>query len=249
MTDMKLDYTKTFTINLYEVGPRGSVKLSNILNFFQETASEQSGQFGAYIGDLLERNLTWVVSRYHLKILQPPAWKQTINITTWRVREFGKFAVREFEVTDESGVPLIQASSSWVMLNTAAKKPVDSNDYFPEYPRLNKRVINDPFDPLPAPEKTDFEESFRVRMNDLDINRHVNNSLYIAWALESIQPDIIRGLRPLDIEVAFKGEALYGDSVLSRVRSVNNQPGVFLHSLIREKDGKELTRLRTSWGK
>ena len=38
-------------------------------------------------------------------------------------------------------------------------------------------------------ESVDCEKTFHVRYDDLDINNHVNNTVYITWALEALDCD------------------------------------------------------------
>jgi len=89
---------------------------------------------------------------------------------------------------------------------------------------------------------------FTVRQSDLDMNRHVNNAVYVGWALESAPEEIAGTLKPVDIEVGFRAEALAGDTVIARCGlGAGANSGRFLQEIVREKDGKELARLRVNW--
>ena len=59
---------------------------------------------------------------------------------------------------------------------------------------------------------------FRAVAADIDINDHVNNTVYLDWALRAV-PEGARGKKPLRLEVAFLGEARLGDEVLCRSES------------------------------
>jgi len=121
-------------------------------------------------------------------------------------------------------------------------------DVLPDYPLESRRAIADDFPPLPRPGDSGREVHFAVRQSDLDMNRHVNNAVYVGWALESAPEEIAQTRRPVDLEVAFRAEALAGDTVLARcVPEAGADPGSFLHEIVREKDGKELARLRVNW--
>jgi medium-chain acyl-[acyl-carrier-protein] hydrolase len=93
-------------------------------------------------------------------------------------------------------------------------------------------------------------------MSHLDLNKHVNNVVYIQWALEAVPEDVLTRRRPVELEVSYRAEAFYGDAVLSRAGA---DPGaatspagstsgpVFLHQIVNARTGAELTRLRTGW--
>jgi medium-chain acyl-[acyl-carrier-protein] hydrolase len=85
-------------------------------------------------------------------------------------------------------------------------------------------------------------------MGDLDQNQHVNNAVYLEWAIEATPPDIQQNYLPVEIHIAYRAEALYGDRVLSRSAALDTSgSGVFFHQLVSEGEGRELTRLMTSW--
>jgi medium-chain acyl-[acyl-carrier-protein] hydrolase len=87
-------------------------------------------------------------------------------------------------------------------------------------------------------------------MQDIDINNHVNHAVYIQWALETVPEDILRAARPTDIEVAYKGEAFYGDEVVSKSQRFDIETGpTFFHGIFQKTSGVELTRLRTVWAR
>lgn len=243
-------HTETFTVRLNEINHLGTAKISAIFNFFQNTSSDQSAILGFPITELIKKNLTWVVSRYHLKIFRMPLWKEAVIVRTWRSAQKGFFAPREFEILDTEGKTVVLATSSFVLLDMTSKKPVSPKEHFPEYPIGEKRAISDDFSSLPELTETDLEMTFTVRRHDLDVNRHVNNALYIEWAMENVPDTVFDEYVPSEIEVSFRAEAFSGDSVVSKTQMLNqNSSASFLHKLVREKDGKELTRLKTTWVK
>ena len=80
------------------------------------------------------------------------------------------------------------------------------------------------------------------------MNRHVNNAVYVGWALESAPDEVAATRRPVDIEVDYRAEALAGDTIIARCElETGAGAGQFLHEITREKDGKELARLRVNW--
>ena len=241
-------YQIQFQVRSYEIDSKGKIKISAMLNYLQEAASQHAARLGASVVDLFPRNLTWVLSRYHIQIVTYPSWGETITINTWPSAKENLFALREFEILDQKGKRCAIATSSWMLLDFKKKQPVRPKDHLPHFQDHPERIIDDKFDPLPAPEKIDIELPFRVRMSDLDLNRHANHVSYIEWALETVPVDILKKYQPAELEISFRGEALYGDRISSRTQIVNADSSAgFLHQISRETDGKELTRLKSSW--
>ena len=113
---------------------------------------------------------------------------------------------------------------------------------------VKQQVIPNDLIALPSITRPDISKSFNVRMHDLDFNRHVNNSVYVVWALESISDEIIISHRPKEIIVNYLGESLYGDQVTSHTQKIETNPSyTFLHSIISNNSQQEITRVKTVW--
>ena len=101
---------------------------------------------------------------------------------------------------------------------------------------------------LEAVSVPDFQKIFQTRMHDLDFNKHVNNSVYAVWAIESVPHDIMTTHALRKIIINYIGESLHGDRIQSNTQQLAANPSrIFLHSLISEQTGKEITRVKTVW--
>ncbi len=242
------EFSKQFQLRSYEIDFRGKIRPVVILNFLQDAAGDHAAQIGYSVTDLFQHNLTWVLSRYHIGILEYPMWRDELQIITWPRGIDGLFALRDFEVKNRDNKVLIAATSSWMVISLERKRPVRIEENLSNFAISDRRALVDGFEQLPALEIAELELPFRVRLNDLDLNRHVNNAVYAEWALETVPADILKNYLPVDIEISYRAEALYGDRVISRSCLIDSsQSRTFLHQLIREKDGRELTRLRSVW--
>lgn len=240
-------YTKKFKIHTYEVDFRTKALPLSLLNYLQDAAGDHAALLGFSLPDLMPKDLTWMLSRYHIKVSRYPGLDESIVVSTWPSGKQGIFALRDFEAADEKGELIIAATSSWVLWNVKTKKPARLEENLPGRFALEKRAIPDDFSPLPPCSPSDRELSFRVGMQDIDFNNHVNHAVYIQWALETVPEDVLRTARPMDIEADYKGEAFYGDEVVSKIRRTGDESGsIFLHGIF-HKTGAELTRLRTAW--
>ena len=242
---MLKSYSEQRRVQLGEIGPGGTLKIPSLFNHLQGVTGAHSHSIGFGTADMLKEGLTWIISRYRLSIEKMPRLFDHFTVQTWRSGESGNFAVREFLVTDDKSNILIRGTSSWMLLDFIKMKPLAPSQRYPGYPVYPERAIDDSFESMPVTGQAAYEKEFTIRRNDLDINNHVNNSYYIAWILETGE-DINEGLRPVDISINFRGEARYGDTVLSRV-SYDGGPHRLIHSLTQKSTGKELTRGITEW--
>jgi len=248
---MDSTYVKDFEIHPYETDVEGKAQPLALLNYLQDVAGEHASKLGFGFHDMAAKGLMWVLSRYHVQFLGYPEWTwgARVRVTTWPSGHHGIFALREFEMADAEGRTLALATSSWIMLDLRTKQPVRVEEHLAGRIILPKRAVDDAFLPLPACEGAERERELQVLFKDLDLNRHVNHVVYIQWALETVPAEILKSKRPVDLEVAYKAEAFYGDAVLSRIRAESADPGPsFLHGIFHKDGGAELTRLRTRWG-
>ncbi|MGZ5469736.1 MAG: acyl-[acyl-carrier-protein] thioesterase, partial [Candidatus Aminicenantales bacterium] len=228
---------------------RGLVKMVTLLNFLQDSAGEHAGRLGLSVRDLVKRNMTWVLSRYHILVHRYPGIGERLEVTTWPSGKGGYFATREFEIADANGGPVLTATSSWMIIGLDRKQPLKVDDIIDIPYAVDKRALDDPFASLPVPSAREAELRFRVESVHIDWNRHVNNAIYVQWALEAVPAEVLRKSRPVELEISYRAEAFYGEEVLSVVQAVPHAGAgpVYLHQILNAASGMELTRLRTRW--
>ncbi len=243
-----LTLTKEYRVRYYEVDHRARVRPVTILDYLQDAASEHTIRLGIAVADLRTRNLTWVLSRTQARFLHYPHGGDTLRVKTWPSGREGLFALRDFEVRDQKEHLVALATTSWAVIDVASGRPVRLDSALPDYPLHEHRALASDFKSLPKMTGFDEEMAFRVRRADLDINDHVNNTVYPAWALEAVPAEVDESCQLTDLEIGYRAPVTYGDRVLSRIQAEAPAPtSTFLHQLVSEHDGRELTRLRSVW--
>jgi medium-chain acyl-[acyl-carrier-protein] hydrolase len=236
-------FAKEFPVRYYELDSHGNVSPVTLLNYLQDTAGLHAARLGVAVSDLRRLGLTWVLSRVHLVIAQYPRAEETVVVKTWPATRQGLYSCREFELTGDRGTAYGKATTSWAALNLISRRPVKLEGHLPDYPLLPRRAIDDEFTSLPGfPGTATRELPFSVLRSDLDSNQHVNNTVIAGWALEAV-PDEIAPKRLTELEISFRAEVLYGETVLSRCFA--GQDDRCLHQIINRESGRELARLRT----
>jgi len=176
----------------------------SIMNFLQDAASEHASAMGVSGFDLARKNLAWVISRYQIEIKKRPSWKDQIQIETWRSPIKNLYELRQFRIVNGSNGEIVTARACWVMIKKVNNRPVRLSSYLSgKYLEENLTSTMDIFQDLKKPVNVDFELPFRIRMQDLDLNGHVNNAIYVGWAIETVPEDFYRKQRPEHIDVIF----------------------------------------------
>lgn len=244
-------HTTEFTVHLHHLGPNGLARPSLIFDCLQDAASEQSARLGYSIRELIRRGLTWVVSRYRVKVSRYPRWQERFRVTTWRSPQQGHSAPREFALVDADNRTIALARGIFILLDRHSKRPVDPAEHIPGYPVADETVFADDFRALPEVSPADASTRVLIRHEDLDLNRHVNNTRYMTFALESVPGPIMGSHVPDRIDISFLHSAGYGDTIRSMIRQ-HRYPGgrtQFIHQLVGEPEPIEYCRLSTRWKK
>lgn len=243
---MKPIHSQIYTVRNYELGPHQAAHVRTLMYYLGEAADSHFQSLGFSIHDLLKKGLLWVLVGYRLEITRYPMAGETVTVNTWYPGRQERFYLRDFEVLAADGEAVAAATTSWALIDAATRRPVEREEGLPEIQVLDKRAVESGIQHLPPVDSPDSSNAFTVGAGCLDMYRHVNHVFYIQWALDSVLPGIERGALPWSIEAVFKAEALAGDRL-----TVSLQPGkgegTWLHSIVREQDGKEVTRLRTKW--
>ena len=245
---MERIYSQVYTVRNYELGPYQGAHVRTLLDYLGETADSHIKDLGVSIQDLLEKDFLWVLVGYRLKISRYPRAGEKVTVNTWYPGRQKRFYLRDFEVLDADGGPIAAATTSWALIDAVKRRPVTSEDALPDLPVLDRRAIEEGIEHIPPADSPRRGDPFTIPSSCLDMYRHVNHVFYIQWALDSVLPGIEKGVLPFSIEAVFKGEAVAGDQLVVALQSTEVE-GTWLHSITRETDDKEVTRLRTKWGK
>ncbi len=231
------------------IGALGQFKIVSIMNLLQDAASDHAALLGLSGFDLAKKNLTWVISRYRIDIKRAPSWSDDITIKTWRQPWKNLYELRHFAITDKKDRDIVRAKAAWVMVKKENKKPVRLSRFIPGTENIKRNSPEDTlFNVLNPPEKTDCLHSFKVRMSDLDLNRHVNNAIYVGWAVETVPEYLNLEFRPRRIDVRFQNESFYGDPIASKTEIIQMKTHVKTrHSIFKTDPKLELARLNILW--
>jgi len=243
-------FQKQYHIRYSEIDAHGKLKIVNILNYLQDTASCHAYKMGISGFDFLPHGLAWVIYRYHLKIVRYPEWEEPINVKTWRYPSGNIYELRQFEITDNAGNILIHAKNAWVLINIAKKKPVRLKNNLPETLDNLKKEITYNFKKFPEFQNSEITLPFKIRMHDMDLNKHVNNAVYAGWATETVPEYIITDFQPSQMDIIFLNDAVYGDNIISSTSIIETSPQpVLSHKIVKAEDKKELSKINTIWQK
>jgi medium-chain acyl-[acyl-carrier-protein] hydrolase len=233
--------TKSYFINRF-----GKLSTSYMFYQLQEIAWEHANLLGFGYNQLKEHNQFWVLSRLHVKMSRRPEWTEDFALETWSRGTDGFFGFRDFNFVDKAGENIIQATSSWLVLDASSKRIVRLDD-FKNFPKYEESVFGENAGKVKSPISEAELQFTPVRFNEIDINQHFNSGRYIERIIDSFSFDFHQENELIEFELNFLKEGLPSDRLAVKKQEIN--PDNHLCSVVRESDGTDLIRARMAWQK
>ena len=192
----------------------------SFLSMMETIAGSHSGYCKYSFKELSKENKTWVLLNWKLKVLKRPSADEKVTLQTWgRTQSTKVYALRDFKMFNEAGELCAIATSKWCIVDYVsgkiAKLPENIDKIYYGFRDESVFEIKDlPKLVEPESEVVNTDE-YKIRRLDLDINKHVHNLNYLNYAYELLPEEIYDGPELNNVEISFKKEIKYGDSIKS----------------------------------
>ncbi|MDR1695528.1 MAG: hypothetical protein LBR69_02695 [Endomicrobium sp.] len=240
--------TENFKVRYGEVMQNNIAPVWTLQNYAQQTAAIDAQNLSSGWEDLSKSGTAWILMKISFKISGEIKSSQNIKIKTWHVFSDKLKSRRDFIVFDENGNEAAKAVSWWLVFDTEKRKIART----PENLLVKKDVIETAMEDIEVA-RPSFEGQAPVneyeiisRLEDTDLNGHVNNVHFTAWAVEGVPEGIRKNLKLTDITVNFKNEVKPGEII--KVTTYKTSDSRFWHILVRETDKKEISSAYSVWG-
>ncbi len=242
-------YNEPIETKYFDEDATQKVAFHILLKHFSEAAAQDARNLSFGFEDLKDQNIVWIIARMQIEQAKAVQHGQKLNLKTWHAHSDKLLSRRDFIITDEAGQTVVKGASWWLLMDITKRKIVRATqDLIDKNPKTPDFIIQEAQYPNPklqdmAPVKT---TPIIARYSDMDINNHVNNTNYIAWAAESVPQDVLDTKIITKFMINFKNESKAGDKITAYTYA--DGPDAYWHSLVRESDGKELIRAHSVWG-
>jgi len=245
MKDLTLQ--ETLHIRYSDSDCNNHVKPFALLNFFQDLAAESAERLGFGYSTIYPQKLMWVLLKYRIEFTDYPVHGKPLTIKT-EPRGYNRlFAYRNFEMYAD-GKPCGRASSVWALVHSETLEIAHVEKVFgpnENMPKFSPNETDLKFSKIPPLTKTDYEQTFRVRYNDIDVNMHANNGNYIVWAIEPLPYAWKHDKKLKNVDIVFKKEIKYGETLVSRVQTPDENTSV--HALVNAQTQEDLCLIKCEW--
>ena len=222
----------------------------------QEVAGEHATLFGMGISEMSrEENRTWVIVRTRMDFKRIPKWREKLTFETFPQKGYKLFCPRVVMARDESGNPVMNAMTHWVLMDIARKRPIPAKmveerfnikyEYKFQNPDIGKIKKYDDVEKIEIFD----EKSFCPNYFDIDLNKHVNNVAYTRWCCESIPDEILLSYRIETIDVQWESQTFEGETVSVETAAVqkNEDKVELVHRIKKKEDEKIVFEANSYW--
>lgn len=238
-----------YNVSMSEIDRCQMVKPAALLNFMQDLAAKSINRIDGNLScdSLLEKGLGWFLIRYRIEFDDYPIGVEAVKVLT-ECRGVNRMTTyRDFEVYDlKSDKRLLRAVTSWFLVDLKSKSIANILQNSPDFIMFEKREDDLSLQKIRPISEPDNEKMFHVRYDDLDMNGHVNNTVYITWAMEALDFDFRASHKLKSLDIYFKHEVKYGDDILSTVK-MDKENLTSTHLITDSKTGIEVCLLKAQY--
>jgi acyl-ACP thioesterase len=188
-----------------------------LLSMLQEAASIDAEYNSLGATELDPEGFCWLLMRTSARLARTPKWKDCITVDTWTNGVERLFSIREFLLTDQNGTFLGKATTSWLVVDKKSHRPqkiavlndtrvieksVSALGY--NSPKLMESMNSQPEHPI---------LSIQAGFSEIDRNLHVNNTRYIAWALDAVGRNGIPDSNLIGLDINYTSEVKIGETI------------------------------------
>lgn len=241
-------FEREYEVNYFDVDVKLKCKIESIMEFFMDVGSKQSELLGVGLDYMEERKLAWVFCKYDIKVMRYPGYGEKIKVST-KAKSFKRFyASRVYQILDESGEKIIEATAVFLLIDTEKRRAVRIPDEQIKFYGVSDDELNNiNVSKLEKLKEEMYLKEFKVRYSDIDSNNHVNNVKYVEWALEAIPIEILYKYDLTELNIMYEKECSYGEEIKSICEVIEENEGYTILHKIQNTDGKELTSLISKW--
>ena len=190
-----------YTVRASDLDCYRRLRIDSVLDFFQDAAGRHSQSMGIGFEDMLGRDLLWMISKIHFRVVAPVVMYQPVTVRTWPHPPGAVTCRRDCQILSEQGDVLVEGTSEWLVIRRQDRKIMPTRDIYPFaddfYPH---DVMPGRMEKLRAFTPAGPGVTVTPGFADLDMNGHVNNTKYAAFVLNALAPEEHRRLQTFAIQ-------------------------------------------------
>lgn len=172
MLKHRLDFRTTSK----DFNENGKIKLSSLLHYCQEVATEHADIIGIGRENLIKENIIWVLVKMRIRILEELQPDEDYYVVTYPRPQKSRYCPRDYYIYNADGKQMAVGTSIWSLVNCITRKMVRHElDFKGEF--TTEIPFEDGFEKIRMKEQAVAGE-YKIEEKDIDLNGHCNNCFY-----------------------------------------------------------------------
>jgi acyl-CoA thioesterase FadM len=210
-----MKWTEHYKINAHDVDYNNIVSATGILRYMQDTANcNMEGQRPSY-NELFESGRAFVLSRMRMSIYGILRSHDEVDVSTWACESSGASFKRCFSV-EKDGMKIAEAVSVWALIDRNAGRLVRVSDFENNY--CTDEMVELDLPPrfrIPQDVNLTLVGERTVEYQDVDMNRHINNTRYADFACDALKMEAVeKGKFVRELQIGFLAECHAGEELI-----------------------------------
>lgn len=230
MKQLKSYITENHRVKYSNADNNNMLKPMEAARWFQDIFLRQDEVLG------IERtsDFTWILLNYDMNIYKYGKIGDKVKIETYPYSFNRFYGNRMFFLKDENDNVMIEAKTRWLLVEKDTLKIKKVTKEIAEVYDLHEIEKGKGFEVDNIEDKvfSDVEKKpLQIRRSDLDINNHVNNTLYFSYFYDYIDKEILDKYIPYKIQLTYKKQI-----------TIDDEPYVYTKDIV--EDGQYYTNVK-----
>ena len=208
-------FSKSYDVLYYDSDINRNLKMVSLMKIFGDiSALHEEALTSEGVKYLKDRGLSWIISSYLIDIKKPIKYRNSIKVETYLegVKKF--YASRVYKVYNEDLELIAEGKIIFLLIDLEKRKAVRIPK---EYCELINMVDGGEVElksiKIDKIVREDLESNILVRRNDIDYNKHVNNTKYLEWIIEATPECILDEYSLIQSKIKYEKEVRFGNKV------------------------------------
>ena len=213
-------YQESFEVYSSMIDMNGQIRPSDLIRFMQETADHQMRDEGPSYVEFFEMGQAFIITRMLVKIHKQLVEYDRVKGSTWSAGAKGATFYRNY-LLEKDGELAAEAYSEWTVVNHRTGKLCRTSEV--DISNFSKDELREPILPKRFRYPKDLEwkemETHCVRYSECDMNRHMNNAVYLNLLWDLI-PEVW-DKEVTSINIRYMHEAAEGADITIRMTEID----------------------------
>ena len=180
----------------YFVDRRLRLRPSAFMEFAQQMAYDGADELGFGEKAMISHGVGWILARMHFRFVRTPRRDEDVTMKTWHKGVGSLFFRRDFEIDGADGQAAVLGTSEWILMDLQQRRMVRPSNFdgiVPGEAQSEELALRDSAPKVVVPKGTELVKvaEHKVLYSDIDLNQHANNTRYIAWAMDCLDPELV----------------------------------------------------------